>query len=122
MKPFTTLDMTLGEGLNILGIVSIVALIIFYVHFQARNIIQGPALTLTDTFSSVQHERLITLHGTARNAVQLTLNGKEIHTDEHGTFTHMLVLENNYSIMSLDARDRFGRTASLTKEFVYVPS
>ena len=104
------------------GIVLIVVLVLFYVHFQARNIIQGPALTLTDNLSAVQNERIITLHGTARNVVKLTLNGKEIHTDESGVFAHTLVLENSYTIMSLNAQDRFGRTTSLVKEFVYVPS
>lgn len=122
MKPFNTSNITLGSVLRTVSTVFIVGLVVFYVHFQARNFIQGPTLTITDTLELVQHERIIILHGTAHNVVKLTLNGKEIHTDEGGSFAHTLVLENNYTIMSLNAQDRFGRTTSLIKEFVYVPS
>ncbi|MFZ2253409.1 MAG: hypothetical protein WAW13_04570 [Minisyncoccia bacterium] len=122
MNFFESHDITLGKALRIASIFFIVSLIVFYVQFQARNIIQGPALTITNTLPSIQHERRITINGTAHNVVKLTLNGKEIHTDEDGAFSHTLVLENSYTIMSLNAQDRFGRTTSLIKEFVYVPS
>jgi hypothetical protein len=122
MRPFDTSTITLGSVLRTLGVIFIVVLVVFYVLFQARNIIQGPAITLTGTYASIQHERLITLHGTAHNVVKLTLNGKEIHTDKAGVFVHPLVLENGYTIVSLNAEDRFGRTTSLVREFVYVAS
>jgi hypothetical protein len=122
MNYFESNDITLGRALRIAGVVLLGSLIIFYVQFQARNIIQGPTLAITNTLPSIQHERHITLNGTAHNVVKLTLNGKEIHTDENGAFSHTLVLENSYTIMSLNAQDRFGRTTSLIKEFVYVPS
>lgn len=120
MKPFETSTMTLGKALRMAGVVAIVLLVFFYVLFQARNFIQGPELTLIENPEQIQHERRIILHGTAHNVVKLTLNGKEIHTDEHGSFTHTLVLENSYTIMSLNAQDRFGRTTSIVREFVYV--
>jgi hypothetical protein len=69
----------------------------------------------------VQHERSVTLSGSTQNIVKLTSNGKEIHTDASGSFTHELILENGYTIVSLQAQDRFGRTTSLTHEFVYIP-
>ena len=115
-------DITLGKALRIASIFLLASLIVFYVQFQARNLIQGPALTITNTLDPIQHERHITLNGTAHNVVKLTLNGKEIHTDEDGAFSHTLVLENSYTIMSLNAQDRFGRTTSLMREFVYIPS
>lgn len=122
MNYFETHDITLGKALRVAGILLLGLLIIFYVQFQARNIIQGPALTISNSLDTIQHERRITLNGTAHNVVKLTLNGKEIHTDEHGAFSHTLVLEDSYTIMSLNAQDRFGRTTSLIKEFVYIPS
>ncbi len=122
MKPFKTHRFTLGGILRTGGILSLVCIIVFYVHFQARNIIQGPTIALTDTLETIQHGRIITLHGNAHNVVKITVNGKEIHTDETGTFSHTLVLENNYTILSIDAQDRFGRKTTLSKEFIYVPS
>jgi hypothetical protein len=69
----------------------------------------------------VSHTQHVTVTGTAKNIVKLTLNGREIHTNETGDFTHELVLENGYTILTLAAQDRFGRATSLTRTYVYVP-
>ena len=110
--PLQTLIRTLGVG-------ALIVLIGAYVHFQARNLISGPSIELPDAPNGVVRERLITLTGTARNIVKLTVNGCEIHTDEHGLFREALVLENGYTIATLRAEDRFGRTTTLTREYVY---
>lgn len=102
------------------GIVLLVS-IIWYVQFQARNILEGPSIALTSEYIPVQHERSVDLTGNAHNIVKLTLNGREIHTDESGAFTQTLVLPNGYTIMELTAQDRFGRTTSLVRKYVYVP-
>ncbi len=110
--PLQTLIRTLGVG-------ALIVLIGAYVHFQARNLISGPSIELPDAPNGVVRERLVTLEGTARNIVKLTVNGREIHTDEHGLFREALVLENGYTIATLRAEDRFGRTTTLTREYVY---
>jgi hypothetical protein len=101
------------------------ALVLFtlsYITYQARNLILGPSITLHDTGTTVHQERTIPLTGTTRNITKLTVNGKEIHTDAMGAFSHTLVLENGYSIVQLTAEDRFGRSTSVTKAYVYVPT
>ncbi len=119
---FTPLpSITLGILLRFIGIVTLIVLIFVYVQFQARNILLGPTISLTDSYETVQHERTIVLQGIAHNIVKLTLNGRAIHTTEQGDFTQTLVLENGYTIMELTAQDRFGRVTSLKREFVFVP-
>lgn len=100
-----------------------IALVLFgaYVIFQARYIIRGPQLTLTNELPIVQNERQITLAGTAENITEITLNGREIVTDQDGHFREQIVLENGYNIVSITAHDRYGRARILTKEFVYTP-
>jgi len=120
MRFIRSLNLTLGSCIKFTGIALLLIAIVFYIHFQARNLILGPTITLSGSYEPVQHERIIMLTGTARNIVKLTLNGREIHTDEQGAFTQPLVLENGYTVASLNARDRFGRTTSLTREYVYV--
>lgn len=93
----------------------------WYVQFQARNILEGPSIALTSEYVPVQHERSVSLMGNTHNIVKLTLNGKEIHTDEAGAFAQTLVLPNGYTIMELTAQDRFGRTTSVVRKYVYVP-
>ena len=121
MECVSSNNITLGTCLRFLGIGILVSLIVWYVHFQARNLIEGPLITLEDTHGVLHHEKTIPLVGKTHNIVKLTLNGKEIHTNEEGAFTQTLVLEDGYTIMTLHAQDRFGRTTSLTREYVYRP-
>jgi hypothetical protein len=116
-----TFPFTLGTFLRFFSISLLALLILFYVQFQARNLLQGPTITLKEAHQALQSERTLTLHGTARNIVKLTLNGREIHTNEQGDFVQPVVLENGYSIMTLLAQDRFGRTTVVTREYVYAP-
>lgn len=60
------------------------------------------------------------LSGVAENVTSLTLNGRPIMTDRAGNFTEGIVLENGYSVVSLDARDRFGREVHWETPVVYV--
>ncbi len=113
--------LTLGTYIKGVSIIALIVLLVWYVHFQARNFLTGPTLDIADTQGIVHHDRTIPLNGIAHNIVKLTLNGKEIHTNEAGSFSHSLILEDGYTIMTLRAEDRFGRATSLTREFVYVP-
>lgn len=93
-----------------------------YTLFQARFLIAGPEITLTETIPSIQTERLVTLIGTAQNITKLTLNDREIYTDRAGHFQEALVLENGYTIATLKAEDRYGRRETLIQPFVYTPA
>ncbi len=97
-------------------------LFVGYAVFQARFLLAGPEITFTTTMATVQTERLIHLEGTATNIVKLTLNGREIYTDKNGNFKEALILENGYTIATLEAYDRYGRTESVIKNFVYTPA
>jgi hypothetical protein len=89
--------------------------------FQARNFINGPVIELEGTYDVVQHERVVPIRGTAQNIVKLTLNGREITTDKEGVFSEEIVLESGYTVMTLEAFDRFGRETEVTREFVFTP-
>jgi hypothetical protein len=122
MLPRNSVSVHLGTILRLAGIVLLCTFFTWYVLFQARNFINGPVITLSnDAAQHVYHEQSLTLTGNAQNIVKLTLNGREIHTNKHGDFSQLLVLENGYTIMTLFAQDRFGRTTTLSREFVYSP-
>ena len=91
-----------------------------YVLFQARYFITGPEIELTSKLEQVQTQRLVVLQGRAKNIVYITLNGRQIYTDENGYFKETLILENGYTVATLRAQDRYGRQTTQTKEFVYV--
>jgi hypothetical protein len=95
--------------------------IVGYALYQSRFLIQGPQVSLSEEPAIVQHGHTVTLTGTTANITALYLQGRPIVTDEYGHFTETVVLENGYTIVRLDARDRYGRTTHLERSFVYQP-
>lgn len=120
MTPIRSKPMLMPRLMRFLAILSLVLVGGWYIAFQARYLIAGPELSIIPEPSVVQHARVVELKGTARNVTALFLNGRPIVTDEQGNFTEPVVLENGYTIMSLEARDRYGRTTRLQRPFVYV--
>lgn len=96
-------------------------LLLAYIIFQARFFIAGPQIALYNEPSSVQTDQLVTLSGHAENITYISVNGRPIHTDESGHFQEPVVLETGYTIVSIQANDRFGRSTKLQREFVYAP-
>ncbi len=107
--------------LSSLGLLGTAALI-FYTLFQARFMIQGPQITITQGIPVSSNERIVTIAGIAKNITKITLNGRQIFTDEYGGFTEALVLENGYTIATIAAVDRYGRETSVAQPVVYTPA
>ena len=102
-------------GLMLLAVTALVG----YSLWQARLLIIGPVIKLTDEPEVMQHNRSLTLSGETANIVNLKLNGKTIYTDKNGRFSETLILENGYTTATLEAADRYGRITKITKPFVY---
>lgn len=93
-----------------------------YAVFQARFLIIGPQISLTQEPDILQNERRIFLEGTAYNISRLWLNGRQIYTDAQGNFREALVLENGYTVSTLRAEDRYGRNTVISRSYVYKPA
>lgn len=99
-----------------------IGVLLVYVSYQARFLITGPQITMTETLDTRQNTRTIELRGLATNISWLQLNGRPIFTDPSGNFTAAVILENGYTMTTLTAQDRYGRTTTVTQTFVYSPS
>jgi hypothetical protein len=122
MSPITIPSVSIERYLKVGFGILLGVFFLTYAVYQARNLIQGPTILLSLEPASIQEERAVTLTGVARNVVVLRLNGREIHTNEAGVFEHTLTLENGYTIMTLEALDRYGRRTELTRSFIYKPT
>lgn len=98
------------------------AVVCFYIAFQARFLIAGPSITLLQELPVAQAGEVVMIEGIAKNIVAITLNDRPIFINEDGRFVEPLILENGYSIMTLRARDRYGREEVLKRPFVYSPA
>lgn len=105
-----------GWWLGILGVI----LMIGFITFQARYLITGPQIFITTDLQGPQNTRAVELTGTAHNISRLWLNDRQIFTDNQGNFSEALVLENGYTIATLRAEDRYGRTTRVEYPLVYV--
>ncbi len=111
--------LTLRIVLKYTLVIGLVSFLIFYTLWQARLLIIGPVIDFTDDQPPTQTERVVEISGQAKNIVRITLNGRDIFTDTNGNFTEALVLESGYTIATIEGTDRYGRTATYERSFVY---
>jgi hypothetical protein len=117
-----------APNLELRSVLKAIILVVFlgvtfaYVAFQARFLITGPQIVLSNEPETHQNERVVTLEGKAFNITRLWLNDRQIFTDENGYFKEALVLENGYTITTLRARDRYDRETRVVRSFVYTPA
>jgi len=122
MSPIRYKPLLLPRMVKIGAISAAVLISVWYVGFQARFIIEGPQVRLAPEPAVVYQDRVVTLSGTASNITALSINGRPIATDPEGNFSEPIVLENGYTIMSIDARDRYGRAVHIERPLVYLPN
>jgi len=96
------------------GVAVFFILIFAYAFFTSRNLILG--VKIKDVNMGGQpvesgatiKEEVINLYGNAKNAVNLTLNGREISVDQGGNFKETVALSSGYNIINIRAQDKFG--------------
>jgi hypothetical protein len=104
--------------LKIVGALLVVALIGGYVLFQARHLISGPIITLTEDIPATVATSTVTIRGVATNIINLSLNGRPIFTTDEGVFEEAVVLPIGYTIVTIEAADRYGATARLERSIL----
>lgn len=114
--------LTLGTLIRGLFIAIIICGFVGYVIWQSRLLLGGPELFLTKEPPTEVDYPTITLEGQARNIVSIAINDRPIMTDERGYFNEDIVLPLGYTILSIEAKDRYGRQSKIIRPFVYTPT
>ena|SRR3989344_6149777 len=90
-------------------------ILVLYVAFQARFIIVGPMVRITSPKNGASVSgQLVVIEGVAKNAAWLSFNDRQIFTDEKGLWSEKLIAAPGLSIISVRAKDRFGRETTKT--------
>ena len=109
--PFLTIRMN-QDTKKILKIVSFSILFIFiiiYSFFNTKDLIFGIKIKNINITNNINNEiNIIKITGNAKNAKNLTLNGREIFIDQNGNFNETLVLLLGYNVINIKAEDKFG--------------
>ena len=94
-------------------------LLIAYTLYQARALILGPRIWITSPpDGQIVNDPVINIEGRAENISLITLNGRQIFTDETGRWSEKLIVSKGLSIMTVEAKDRFGRETKKTVRIV----
>lgn len=85
-------------------------LLVGYSLFQARALIVGPRIWITNIEDGyVAMGPLVIVEGQSENIAWLSLNDRQIFTDEEGFWSEKLIVSKGLNVMTMRARDRFGR-------------
>jgi len=101
------------------GIISCVALFVFiggFAFMKMEFIFKGVQI---EAKIDRDNSSIAQVKGNAKNATHLSLNGREIFIDKEGSFTEPVALLPGFSVMTLEAQDKFGNKAEKKFELVY---
>ncbi len=96
----------LGIGL----LAGLFAFIAFYTLWETKALSKGVDLQLEGiTDGAILSNDVISLKGSALHASHIAIDGREIEVDKDDKFTEELVLSPGYNIISIEAKDKFGK-------------
>ena len=101
------------------GIISCVALfsiIMIFGYEKMSFIFKG--VKIQASLEQKNDSVLAVIKGNAEKATYLTLNGREIFVDKDGNFSESISILPGFSIVTLNAKDKFGKTAEKKFEVV----
>lgn len=95
-------------------------LLALFAFSRAYNMLYGPKIFISGPLDGESFSNnLVTVRGTVANAALIHLNGRKIFTEPNGTFTEDILLQVGYNVVTLSARDRFGRDKEVLLHVVY---
>jgi hypothetical protein len=92
------------------AILLLLGLSLIYGLFEARRFLQGPVLSIQSPLPGARISSVVYLSGRAQNISFITLNGRQIYVDDEGYFKETLTPSQGYTVLTVEVRDRFGRT------------
>ena len=94
--------------------------IVIYAFFRSKDLIFGVKIknvNITDNAKVV--DSIIKVNGNAKNAINLTLNRREISVDQEGNFDETIALLSGYNVINIKARDKFGDSDEKNYKIMY---
>jgi Glucodextranase, domain B len=96
-------------------------IILGYAYFEARGILYGPEIYVSQTVEQVSSP-YVELTGTTTHIATLSMNGQPVPVTEQGVFDIPYALSPGYNRIVLDASDKYGHTTQKIIQIVYTAS
>jgi len=95
-------------------------LIASYTYYKTKDFVRGPIVTiLYPVDGSTLYDTIVEIKGEAKNISYISIDDRQIFTDESGFFVEKLLLYPGYNIISIKATDKFDRNIEKTLELIY---
>jgi hypothetical protein len=111
------------DAKKILKIVLVSVLFLFiivFVFFNSKDLILGVKIKNVNLKDNLKvTNSIFEITGNAKNAVKLTLDGREISVDQKGNFDETLALSPGYNLVEIIAQDKFGKSDEKNYKVMY---
>jgi len=85
------------------------AVILSYTYYKTRDLLRGVVLNINGVANGeVFRDPTVKISGSAKNALKLSVNGREIFIDKNANFAEQLLLLPGFNILTVKAEDKFG--------------
>lgn len=103
-----------------IGLTSCSLLFVFigvFAYMKMSFILKG--VQIEAKIEKVEDSSLSIVSGKAPNAMHISLNGREIFIDKDGSFKESIALIPGFSVVTIDAQDKFGNSQEKKFQLVY---
>ena len=105
-------------GFSALGIFFL--LIIIYAFFRSKDLVFGVKIKNVNIVDGATVTgSILPITGNAQNAVDLTLDGREISIDNAGNFNETIALLPGYNVIDIYAKDKFNNSDEKIYKIMY---
>lgn len=102
--------------ISIMSCVTLFMIILFFSYEKMCFVWKG--VEISATIEPKINSSLTLVKGNASKATLITLNGREIFIDKDGNFSEEIVVLPGFYVITLRAKDKFGKTAEKKFEVV----
>ena len=112
--------MTGKKLLKFISLTLLFVIIIGYGIWKGRDLLFGIKLTVSGIENNQTTKNpIINLTGVAYHAISITINERTVSIEQNGDWHDTIALLNGYNIITISAKDKFGRTISKTYTINY---
>ena len=105
---------------KIMGLSIFFILIIIYAFYVSKDLLLGVKINNVNLKDgTVVIGSIFEITGNARNAIRLTLDGREISVNKQGDFDETIALLPGYNIIEIKATGKFGNTDKKNYKLIY---
>lgn len=112
---------TSAKKILTLGSLSVLFLvIIIFAFFRSKDLVFGVKIKNVNLVNGAKlNESVTKVTGNAKNAINLSLNGREISINKDGDFEETIALLSGYNIVNIKAKDKFGYVDEKNYQLIY---